>query len=131
MVEVSIHADVREYKEKLLLGLSLRKVACVAAAGAIGCGLSALLTGAFGMRVEDAAWPVMAVTVPLWLLGFWSPLDMEAERYLRLLVQHRFGDGTIAYMEPGERIEHAKGKGAEVIRRIRPGEERTHERAGK
>lgn len=55
MIEISVHADVRDYREKPLLGLSRRKAACVAAAATVAIGLGAALVHVWGMRLEDAA----------------------------------------------------------------------------
>jgi hypothetical protein len=44
-----------------------------------------------------ASLPVMAASMPFWLAGFWRPKGLPAERFLPLLLEHRLGDGKLAY----------------------------------
>ncbi|MDN4508806.1 MULTISPECIES: PrgI family protein [Gordonibacter] len=112
MIEISVHADVRDYREKPLLGLSRRKAACVAAAATVAIGLGAALVHVWGMRLEDAAWPVMGACVPVWLLGFWSPLGLPAEDYLAAWARHRLGRNRV----PNE-VARPADRGARRMRR--------------
>ncbi|OUO91072.1 hypothetical protein B5F40_04615 [Gordonibacter sp. An230] len=113
MIEISVHADVRDYREKPLFGLSGRKAVCVAAAAATAVGLGAALVHVWGMRPEDAAWPVIGVCVPVWLLGFWRPLGLPAEDYLAAWARHRFGKSRV----PNEAARPADRRARRMRRR--------------
>ena len=82
MLSVSVHKDIGEYTEKVVGKLSARTLACTAG------GLSSAVA---------VALPVMAASMPFWLLGFWRPKGLPAERFLPLLADHVLGDGKLAY----------------------------------
>ncbi len=106
MIEVSIHADVRDYIEKPVLNLTARKCACIAIAAATALALGAVLVNVWDMPLDIAAWPVIAVCVPVWLAGFWQPMNMAAEEYVSLYLDHRYGPNHLPY-EP----RHANVRG--------------------
>ena len=41
--------------------------------------------------------PVMAASMPFWLLGFWRPKGLPAEKFVPLLAEHVLDDGKLAY----------------------------------
>lgn len=52
---------------------------------------------ALGIPVDATTLPVMAASMPFWLLGFWRPKGLPPERFLPLVASHALGDGKIAY----------------------------------
>lgn len=97
MIEVSIHADVRDYTEKPILNLTARKLACIGVAAGVALSLGAILVNVWDVPMDIAAWPLIAVCVPVWLAGFWSPMGMAAEEYLALYLDHRYGPNHLPY----------------------------------
>ncbi|RHD74838.1 PrgI family protein [Olsenella sp. AM30-3LB] len=99
-LSVAVHKDIGEYQEKVVGKLSLRTLLCVAGglatsvATAVGCQLL------LGVEATDASLPVMCASLPFWLLGFWRPHGMRAERFMPLLWEHVAGDGRLLYRGP-------------------------------
>ena len=57
--------------------------------------------------------PVMAASMPFWLLGFWRPKGLPAEKFVPLLAEHVFGDGKLAYATGSRPDSLAGGIGCE------------------
>ena len=96
MLSVAIHKDISEYQEKVVGKLSARTLACVAG-GLLASIAAAGVYFGLGVPVSDATLPVMAVSMPFWLAGFWRPKGMKAEKFLPLYIEHVMGDGKLAY----------------------------------
>lgn len=112
MLTAPVHKDIGEYTEKVVGKLSARTLACVA--GGIASSFAAAAGSYFllGIQVSDATLPVMAASMPFWLLGFWRPRGLKAEEYVPMWLDHMLSDGKLAYeagcdLRPiaGERIE--------------------------
>lgn len=97
MLSVTVHKDISEYTEKVVGKLSARTLACVAGGLLASIGAAAGVYFGLGISVSDATLPVMAVSMPFWLAGFWRPKGMKAEKFLPLYIEHVFGDGKLAY----------------------------------
>ena len=89
MLSVAVHKDIGEYTEKVVGKLSARTLACTACA--------ALLNLALGVPVDAATLPVMVASMPFWLMGFWRPKGLPAERYAALVARHALSDGVLLY----------------------------------
>ena len=96
-LSVAVHKDIGEYREKVVGKLSLRTLICVALGLAASVAAAALCHWCLGVEVADASLPVMCASVPFWLLGFWRPHGMPAERFLPLLWDHAFGPAQLTY----------------------------------
>jgi len=96
-LSVAVHKDIGEYREKVVGKLSLRTLCCVALGLAASVAAAALCHWCLGIAVSDASLPVMCASVPFWLLGFWRPHGMPAERFAPLLWDHLFGPSELAY----------------------------------
>ena len=99
-LSVAVHKDIGEYQEKVVGKLSLRTLLCVAGGLATSVATAAACQLLIGVEAADASLPVMAASLPFWLLGFWRPHGMRAERFLPLLCEHVAGDGRLTYRGP-------------------------------
>ncbi len=98
MIQIGIHKDViNTYQEKIIGGLSLRKLGALGIALPLGVVLAWVLNTCWQAPVEVMATIVAIVTVPIWYLGFFRPHDMDPEKYLELWAQSRFGRTRIPY----------------------------------
>ena len=97
MLSVSVHKDIGEYTEKVVGKLSARTLACTAGGLSSAVAVAALGNLALGVPADAMTLPVMADSMPFWLLGFWRPKGLPAERFLPLLADHVLGDGKLAY----------------------------------
>ena len=100
-LHVSVHKDIGEYTEKVVGKMSARTLACTAGAIAASLGAAALCNLALGIPVSDAALPVTAASMPFWLLGYWRPKGLKAERFVPLWLDHALNDGKLAYSNAG------------------------------
>ena len=101
LLSVSIHKDIGEYSEKIVGKLSFRTLACVTG----GLAAAAFTYLVLGVDVSNATLPVMAVSMPFWLAGFWRPSDMELEQFMPLWFQHTFNDDRILYASSIDKVE--------------------------
>ena len=88
----------------------------MAAAAAVHFGL--------GIEVADATLPVMAASMPFWLMGFWRPKGLKAEEYVPMRLSHALSDGVLAYETGG-------GLMAAVLPAERPRPDRRARRAAR
>ena len=96
-LSVTVHKDIGEYQEKVVGKLSLRTLACVAGGLSVSVAVAAALHFLAGIDPSDASLPVMACSMPFWLMGFWRPHGMRAERFCPLLAEHALTDCRLAY----------------------------------
>lgn len=97
MQHTYVHKDIGEYEEKIVGKLSARMVACIAAGIAASLASAALCHLVLGIPVADASLPIMASSMPFWLLGFWKPKGMRPERFVPLALRHHASPGTLVY----------------------------------
>lgn len=97
MLSVSVHKDIGEYTEKVVGKLSARTLACTAGGLASAVAVAAIANLVLGVPVDAATLPVMTASMPFWLLGFWRPKGLPAEKFVPLFAEHALGDGKLLY----------------------------------
>lgn len=88
MIEIRIPKEIKNYREKLFFGLTLRQCLCAGAALLICVPLYI-----FGNRIlpqEAVSWVVILVAVPLMLVGFFRYNDMMFEQFAVEFMFHNF-----------------------------------------
>ena|GEM_PF-1560945 len=88
MLEVKIPAEIRAYKGKLVLGLTVRQVIAIASSLAIGIPL-----GVFGskiMPVDYVMWAVILSVAPIIAWGFMKWKDMRFEELVVVMFKFNF-----------------------------------------
>lgn len=100
MLSVAVHKDISEYQEKIVGKLSARTLACVALGLGASVAVAAALNLAAGVDPSDASLPVVACSVPFWLMGFWRPCGMAPERFVPLWARWALAEGPVTYRSP-------------------------------
>ncbi len=88
MIEIRIPKEIKNYREKLFFGLTLRQCICAGAALLICVPLYI-----FGNKIlpqEAVSWIVILVAVPLMLAGFFRYNDMMFEQFAVEFMFHNF-----------------------------------------
>ena len=88
MIEIRIPKEIKNYREKLFFGLTLRQCLCAGAALLISVPLYI-----FGNKIlpqEAVSWIVILVAVPLMLAGFFRYNDMMFEQFAVEFMFHNF-----------------------------------------
>lgn len=99
MIQIGIHKDIiNEYQEKIIAGLSTRKLIACGIAFPLGALIAWVLSTCWQAPTEIIAVIVICVSIPIWYLGFFRPHDMDPERYLELWIQSRFGQTRLPYV---------------------------------
>lgn len=88
MLEIKINKDPREYKDKLLFGLSVRQLLCTAIMLLINIPL--YIWGSKILGESITGYLLILVAVPLVLIGFFEYNKMPFERVLLSMIQVKF-----------------------------------------
>lgn len=97
MLSVAVHKDIGEYTEKVVGKLSVRTLACTAGGLGASVAVAAVSYLGLGIPVDAVTLPVMAASMPFWLMGFWRPKGLPAEKFVPLLANHLLSDGKLLY----------------------------------
>lgn len=79
-MEVKINKEIRQYKENIFFGLSMRQFVCSALACIVSVGIYFIFKPVFN-NTGTVSWLCMAVAVPFALLGFVKYNGMTAEQF--------------------------------------------------
>jgi type IV secretory pathway VirB4 component len=82
MITVRIPKDIREYKEKLVAGLTARHLLCLI----IGVMLVTpiiVFGKKFGLSMDVLSWAILLIIIPVGLIGFYRPDNMPFEKFLQ------------------------------------------------
>ena len=88
MIEIRIPKEIKNYREKLFFGLTLRQCICTALALLICVPL--YIFGNRFLPQEAVSWAVMVIAVPLMLMGFFCYNDMVFEQFAVEIVRFMF-----------------------------------------
>lgn len=79
MIEIRIPKEIKNYREKLFFGMTLRQ--CICAAVALLICVPLYIFGNRFLPQEAVSWVVIIVAVPLMLAGFFRYNDMNFEKF--------------------------------------------------
>ncbi len=86
MVKIPIPAEIRAYKSKLILGLSVRQI--IAIAGALVIGVPLGVYGRGHIPDDILIWLVMFTVVPFAAWGFFTFHDMRFEQLVKVMLNY-------------------------------------------
>lgn len=96
-VSVPILKEITEYEEKIMFGLSGRKLICFGLAIVMSIGTYFLCTKLLGMSMDNTGYIIMIEVMPLMALGFVKKDGMPFEKYAALVIRHKIGVKKLVY----------------------------------
>lgn len=87
-IEVKIPKEVRQHKETIFMGLSVRQFICSAIAVALAVGIYLLLGSVVGK--ETASWACILAAAPFAVAGFFNYHGMNLEQFLWAFFKSEF-----------------------------------------
>lgn len=88
MIEIRIPKEIKNYREKLFFGLTLRQ--CVCAGAALLICVPLYIFGNRFLPQEAVSWAVVIIAAPLMLAGFFRYNDMNFEHFAVEYIAHHF-----------------------------------------
>lgn len=93
-IEVRVPEEIKDYKESIVAGLSIRQLACGAIA--LGCGIPTFLLMK-NINNDVATYCTMAVTVPAFCVGFVRKNGYTFEKYIKIKFRAMFRRNKRSY----------------------------------
>lgn len=97
-IEVTIPKDIMEYKPKSWWGFTARQLGALAAAVACSILFWFVCCYLLEMPFDVLTYPIMIVGLPALWLGWAHPKGHNPERYLMLLMRHKFAKKKLPYV---------------------------------
>ena len=94
-LEVKVPKEITEYREKILFGLSIRQLVCVAIA-AIVCTISYFAIRRF-IGDDLAGYFVLLMAMPIMGVGFLRINGFVFEKYIAIVLNHKFNKQSRVY----------------------------------
>lgn len=119
-MEVRINREIRDYSEKLALGLTLREAIFSGLAVAASGGTYFVLSGS--LHMEIVSWVCVAAAAPFVFLGFFKYHELSAERIVLKIIRERGGSRCLTFAasdiyagikkreKKGNEIKNSKGR---------------------
>ena len=97
-IEVRVPEEIKDYKESIIAGLSIRQLAC--GAFAFGCGVPTFLL-LRNINMDLATYATMAAVAPAFCVGFIRKDGYTFEKYLKIKLKAVFGRNKRKYETVG------------------------------
>ena len=88
MIEIRIPKEIREYKEKIFIGLTLKQVIAIGVMAVVNIPLFMVLNPLFGMQIASLV--IMLVAAPIGAWGFVKIGGLDAEEFIKLFFINTF-----------------------------------------
>lgn len=96
-VSVSIPKEITEYEEKIMFGMSFRKIICFSIAIALGIGTYFICTFWLKISMDISSYLIIMQAMPLMAIGFVKKDGMNFEKYFFLFLRHKLGNNKLHY----------------------------------
>lgn len=92
MLETKIPQDIRDYEEKIIFGMSGRKLLCIGIALGISIVSGFLLVKCAGLPFSIASYPIILLVLPVLAIGFLRKDGQPFEKYFWLVIRQTSGN---------------------------------------
>jgi len=117
MLYVKIPKEIRDYEEKMFLGLSLRQMFWGGLSLTLGVATYLLSSKVFGIGTQICSYIVMVIVFPTFACGYIKINDMYCDKYVKIYIKYRFGQQQFLYKNyQTERRSKNASKGIKKIK---------------
>ena len=87
-IEVRIPKEIKDYKEKIIFGLSFRQLISVAIGGVVCLGTYFIFKKLLGSNIASDI--IIIEAIPIFAFRFIKIKGLNFEKYVKLLIKHKF-----------------------------------------
>ena len=98
-ISVAIPKEITEYEEKIMFGMSFRKIICFGLAVILGIVSYILYVFLFKISMDIASYIIILQAMPLMAIGFIKKDGINFEEYIVLFLRYKLGNNKL-YYEP-------------------------------
>lgn len=92
-IEVKIPKDIKEYKEKIIAGMSMKQLLSVSIAITLNIVLSVVLIKILGLSMDIASWFMIILSIPIVSFGWFKKNGLSFEVFLKYFLRYHFSPG--------------------------------------
>lgn len=96
-INVSIPKEITEYEEKIMFGLSFRKLITLIIAIILSIATYFFCTTLLGLSMDATSYIIIIESLPLMAFGFIKKDGLTFEEYAMLIIRHKFGNKKLPY----------------------------------
>lgn len=97
-IEVYVPKEITEYEEKIILGMSKRKLLWTVIAAVLAIGSFVLCVYALGLSIDAASYVVILVSLPPMAIGWIKKDNLPFEKLVALFFRYRMGNNKLTYV---------------------------------
>ncbi len=92
-VEVRVPKDIKEYKEKIIAGMSMKQLLSVGIAIGINCMISLIFIKFLGYSMEVVSWIMIGCSIPIVAFGWFKKDGLSFKQFLYYFFSYHFSPG--------------------------------------
>lgn len=96
-IRVNVYKEITEYEEKIIFGLSKRKLICSIIAGLLSISTFFVSTKILGISIDATSYVIILESIPIMAFGFYKKNGLPFEKYAFLFMRNMFGTTKLAY----------------------------------
>lgn len=93
-VEVKIPKDIKEYKEKVIAGMNLKQLLCLAIASGVNVVISLIFIAGLKIPMEITSWFMILASIPIVSFGWFKRNGLTFDIYLKQFFKYHVAPGT-------------------------------------
>lgn len=96
-ISVKVPKEITEYEEKIIFGLSVRKLICLSVAIVLSIGTYFVGVKGLGFTLDTVSYVMILEAIPLMAVGFLKKNGMHFEKYAALIYRYHLGKNEFPY----------------------------------
>ena len=92
-IEVKVPKDIKEYKEKIIAGMSMKQLLSVSVAIVLNIVLSVVLIKILGMSMDIARWFMIILSIPVVSFGWFRKHGLAFEVFMKYFLKYHLNPG--------------------------------------
>lgn len=93
-VEVKVPKDIKEYKEKVIAGMTLKQLLCLNIAAGVNIVISLIFIAWLKIPMEITSWLMILSSIPIVSFGWFKRNGLTFEVYIKQFFKYHFSPGV-------------------------------------
>lgn len=96
-IEVHVPKEITDYQEKIIAGLSIRKLIVIVISSVFSILVGFFFTSILGIPIRHASWVIIVLNLPILSFGWIKRYNLTFEQYTKIVLRYHLSDGVRLY----------------------------------